>query len=693
MGFLITSSLLRRASYLKFRVKGRFYTGSVPMGTDESNFIIPQKFIRNVAIIAHVDHGKTTLVDCLLQQSGSATGSIGERHLDHNVLERERGITILSKATSIRRGQYRINIVDTPGHADFGGEVERVLSMVDGVALLVDATEGPMAQTKFVLSKALRRGLQPIVVLNKVDRGTARLDEVDTELMDLFSSLGASDEQMDYKILYASAREGWAVSSNPSELLARREQLKSASSSSIELEKVDESLKGKKMDALFDAIIENIPSPNNDRSLPFSMLVNNMEVNPYLGKCFLGKIQTGIVRVGDKIKAIFPSQTDDVLDEEVEGSKKSSSVAPVVLEEGRCLKIFIRRGAMEQEIVKEAAAGDIVSIAGISNASIHSTICAPEVEEPIPFTPVDPPTLSMVFSINSSPLAGKEGKSLTTQSLRQRIMKELETNVSLKMRQASSADSYEVFGRGELQLGVFIETMRREGCELLISPPKVVFKKQVLADGRVETLEPIEQLVIDTDEQYTSVIIDKLNKRKGELLRIIDDYFGKVRILFEIPTRGLIGYASEFKNDTHGTGLMTNSLLRYDPYRGQIDLSRKGAIISMAAGVATAHALHDIESRGTLFIGNGTATYPGMIIGETNKNDDVFVNPCKTKQLTNIRAVSKDEAIRLNPPKIMSLEESIAYLASDEMLEVTPKTLRLRKAILDPSQRKRKSTD
>lgn len=619
------------------------------------NFITPVDKIRNVAIIAHVDHGKTTLVDCLLKQSGSMTSNVTERLMDHNALEKERGITILSKATSIRRNEYQINIVDTPGHADFGGEVERVLTMVDGVVLVVDASEGPMAQTKFVLTKALERGLLPIVVFNKVDRPSSRCDEVDSELFELFFALNANEAQMNYPTVYCSAREGWSFTKNPWKMLAEKD-------SGISQEKDYLVAKNGNMDALFDAILSRVPPPNVDRTKPFSLLVNSIESNPFLGKCFLGKIHSGIVKIGDPIRAIKP-----------DGG---------ITDNGKVLKMFVRRG-LDQYVVSEAAAGDIISVAGIQIAHVNSTICSTEISEPLPSNPIDPPTISMVFSVNDSPLAGREGKAITSQILADRLKKETENNVALIVEPTEKSDSFEVRGRGELQLGILIETMRREGMELAISPPRVVYK-----DSKEGKLEPIEEVIIDVDQEYSGVIIEKLSKRKAELEKMTE-IGNKIRLVFNCPTRGLLGYISEFKNDSHGTGVLNHSFRGYEKFKGRLEYSRKGCLISMASGNSTNHALLDLESRGTLFISPGMPVYEGMIIGECSRLLDLDVNPSREKQLTNVRSTVKDETVRLSPAKIMGLEEMMAYVGDDEIIEVTPKSIRLRKRELDKNKRRK----
>lgn len=604
--------------------------------------------IRNVAIIAHVDHGKTTLVDCLLRQSGTLTaGDKTTRLLDSNALERERGITILSKCTAIDYQGHRINIVDTPGHADFGGEVERALSMVDGVILVVDATEGPMAQTKFVLSKALKKQLKPIVVFNKVDRPTSRCDEVDSELLDLFSSLGASDDQLDYPIIYASARDGWALPRPPAKGEAPAPD----------------------MSCLFTEIISRVPAPSATVNGPFSLLVNSIEKNQYLGRCYLGKVASGRIALGDRLK-VLSSYTD------------ARSLEP---EQGKVTKIFIKRGLAEVEL-PEAQAGDIVLLAGVAGARPNDTICSPELEAALPVIDIDPPTVSMFFQVNTSPLSGSEGKALTSQGLNTRIQAECENNIAIRVKATANPDVFEVSGRGEMQMGILIETIRREGYELAVSPPRVVFRR----DGAGELLEPFEEVVIDCNTEYIGTVIEKLSKRKAELLKMAE-VDGKSRLIFKCPMRGLIGYSSEFRNDTHGTGVLNHSFSGYEAYCGDLETARKGCLISMADGQATAYAISDLESRGQLFITPGTKIYSGMIIGESARDLDMEVNPCRAKILTNMRTTQKEDFVRLTEPRLMSLEESIAYVADDEIIEITPKSIRLRKAELNSSLRKHKS--
>ena len=612
--------------------------------------MVPLDRVRNLAIIAHVDHGKTTLVDCLLRQSAAKMQIAGEaRVMDSNVLEKERGITILSKCTSIlwqddssktdkgAPDMYHLNIVDTPGHADFGGEVERIMSMVDGVCLVVDATDGPMTQTKFVLTKALKAGLKPVVVINKVDRPTARVGEVENEVFDLFANLNASDEQMEFPIIYACARDGWATR--------------------------DAKQPTADMTPLFQTITQHIQPPAVSIAQPFSMLVTQIDSDPFIGKLLLGRINSGTVRTGDKVKALDP--------------------AGRVIEEVKVLKLLCRRG-LDQAVIDEARAGDIISLAGFSKATVRSTLCSESVSEPIQSTPIDPPTLSMSFYVNDSPLAGKEGTYLTSAMIKDRLWKEGETNVSIEVTESENKDSFEVRGRGELQLGILIETMRREGYELSVSAPRVVFKEE---GG--ELLEPVEDVVIDVDQEYTGGIIEKMSLRKGELLQFDQMEDGKARLAFRIAMRGLIGYRTELNNDTRGMAIMNTSFHSYTPFVGDIDKSIKGAIISSNDGDVTSHALESLESRGVLFVSPGHKTYNGMVIGEHNRDGDLECNPTKRKELSNMRTVQKEDKTKLTPPRLMSLEEMIAYVRDDEVIEVTASSIRLRKKILDAGERKR----
>jgi GTP-binding protein len=598
--------------------------------------------LRNVAIIAHVDHGKTTLVDAMFRQSGTfrENQNVAERAMDSNELERERGITILAKCTSILWNNTRFNIVDTPGHADFGGEVERILSMVDGVLLLVDAAEGPMPQTKFVMMKALRLGLRPIVVLNKADRPDARPDEVLNEIFDLFVALEASEKQLDFPVVYASAKEGWAVKN---------------------LNDAHESLV-----PLFQTIVSHVPAPTVNLDAPFSMLVTTLEADPYLGRILTGRIQSGSVSVNMPVKTLNR-----------EGG---------IIEQARLTKLLAFRG-LKREAIEKASAGDIVAVAGLEKTTVADTICAPEVDQAIPSTPIDPPTLVMTFSINDSPLAGREGSKVTSRMIRDRLMREAESNVAIQIKENQEKDSYEVAGRGELQLGILIETMRREGFELSISRPRVVYK----TDESGKRLEPIEEVQIDVDDEFTGVVVEKMGTRKAEMVDMRPSGGAKTRIVFHAPSRGLIGYLSEFMTDTRGTGVMSRLFHGYAPYKGAVEKRRNGVLIANAAGKAVAYALNNLEERGVLFINPNDEVYEGMIIGENSRDNDLEVNPLKAKQLSNVRAAGKDDAIRLTPPRILTLEQAMAYIEDDERVEVTPGAIRLRKAFLDPNERKRLS--
>lgn len=597
--------------------------------------------IRNLAIIAHVDHGKTTLVDALFRQSGVYRDNqrIAERAMDSNELEKERGITILAKCTSILWEDHRLNIVDTPGHADFGGEVERILSMVDGVLVLVDASEGPMPQTKFVVAKALRLGLKPIVVVNKADKPDARPYEVHEEVFDLFAALDATDEQLDFQTLYASAKEGWAIAN-------------------LDDPKTD-------LSPLFNAILNYVPIAQGKVNAPFSMLVTTLEYDAYLGRILTGRILSGKAVVNMPLKALGR-----------EGN---------VLEQTRLTKLLAFRG-LERLPIQEAEAGDIIAVAGFTKATVADTICAPEVTEPIFSQPIDPPTLAMTFCVNDSPYAGKEGKKVTSRMIRDRLMLESESNVSIKVSETQSTDAFEVAGRGELQLGVLIETMRREGFELAIGRPRVLFKTD---EATGQTLEPMEEVQIDVDDEFTGIVVEKMGQRKGEMLDMRPSGGGKTRVTFIAPSRGLIGYQGEFMTDTRGTGIMSRLFHSYGPYKGPIGGRRNGVLISNATGNAVTYALGGLDDRGIMFITPGTAVYEGMIIGEHTRDNDLEVNVLKAKQLTNFRVSGKEEAVRLTPPRLMTLEQAIAYIENDELVEVTPKSLRLRKALLDPNARKR----
>ena len=598
--------------------------------------------LRNIAIIAHVDHGKTTLVDQLFRQSGTFRDNqrVEERAMDSNDLEKERGITILAKPTSIEWEGLRINIVDTPGHADFGAEVERILSMVDGVVLLVDSSEGAMPQTKFVTGKALGLGLKPIVVVNKIDRPDGRADEVLNEVFDLFVSLDANDEQLDFPVLYASGRNGYA-----SEDIEAREGT---------------------LDPLFRLIRDHVPAPNLDVDAPFSFLATLLDRDNFMGRVLTGRVQSGVLKINDPIRAM-----------DRDGK---------VIETGRASKLMTFRG-LDRVPVEEARAGDIIALAGLEKATVANTIADPQVTEPIQAQPIDPPTLAMRFAVNDSPLAGREGDKVTSRLIRDRLMREAETNVAIRVTESEDKDSFEVAGRGELQLGVVIETMRREGFELGISRPRVLFK----TDEAGNRTEPYETVVIDVDDEHSGTVVEKMQRRKAELTEMRPSGVGKTRITFSAPSRGLIGYHGEFLSDTRGTGIMNRLFEKYGPYKGAIEGRLNGVLISNGTGEANAYALNNLEDRGILFVAPQEKLYEGMVIGENAKPDDLEVNPMKAKQLTNIRSSGKDDAIRLTPPKIMTLEQAIAYIDDDEMVEVTPQSIRLRKVPLDPHERKRAS--
>jgi GTP-binding protein len=597
--------------------------------------------IHNFAIIAHVDHGKTTLVDQLLRQSGTfrANQQVMERAMDSNDLERERGITILAKCTSVAWKGHRLNIVDTPGHADFGGEVERILGMVDGAVVLVDAAEGPMPQTKFVTMKALALGLKPIVVINKVDRPDARATEVHNLVFDLFAALGANDQQLDFPTLFASSKQGWAAAS-------------------LEDERKD-------LAPLFDLIVRHVPPASGDAQAPFSMLATTLEYDPYVGRVLTGRIHTGTARVNMHVRSLSPLGR--------------------VIEHARLTKLLAFRG-LERLPIEEAVAGDIVAIAGLTETTVADTIADPAVAAPIPAQAIDPPTLAMTFSVNDSPLAGKEGDKVTSRMIRARLLREAEGNVAIRVREAEGKEAFEVAGRGELQLGILVETMRREGYELSIGRPRVIFKTDPATGQR---LEPIEEAQIDVDDEFAGVVVEKLGQRRGELQDMRPSGGGKSRLTFFVPTRGLIGYHGEFLTDTRGTGIMSRLFHGYAPFKGPIEGRRNGVLISNAEGTSVAYALWYLEERGPMFIHPGIQVYEGMIIGEHSRGTDLEVNPMKTKQLTNIRTTAKDEAIRLTPPRQMTLEKAIAYIGDDELVEVTPKNIRLRKKLLSPHERKR----
>jgi GTP-binding protein len=608
--------------------------------------------LRNIAIIAHVDHGKTTLVDQLLAQSGvfRANEATTERAMDSNDQERERGITILAKATSVlwhgKAGETRINIIDTPGHADFGGEVERILGMVDGCLLLVDAEEGVMPQTKFVLGKALKLGLRPIVVLNKADRANADPDRVLNDAFDLFAAIGATDEQLDFPHLYASGKQGWAV---------------------VDLAKDEK----KDLAPLFDLIVEHVPPPRAEARTaePFQLLSVLIENDPFLGRLLTGRVEAGVAKPGLAIRAL---------------NREGQEV-----ERGRITKILAFRGLKRQPI-DVAEAGDIVAIAGLSKATVADTLCDMALNEALPAQPIDPPTIAITVSVNDSPLAGKEGDKVQSRVIRDRLLREAESNVAIRVTETSEKDAYEVAGRGELQLGVLIENMRREGFEVSISRPRVVFQTD---ETTGEKLEPIEDVVIDVDDEFSGVVIDKLSQRKAELKEMGPSGAGKTRLALQAPSRALIGYQGEFLTDTRGSGVLNRVFSHYDPYKGAIEGRRNGVLVSNSDGDTASYALWNLEERGIMFVGGGEKTYQGMIIGENSRGDDLDVNPMKAKQLTNVRAAGKDEAIRLTPPRRMTLEQAIAYIEDDELVEVTPKSIRLRKQVLNPSFRKKRTKE
>lgn len=598
--------------------------------------------IRNIAIIAHVDHGKTTLIDSLMKQSGMFRDNqhVDERLMDSGDLEKERGITILAKPTSIMWGETRINIIDTPGHADFGGEVERVLHMADGVILLTDAAEGPMPQTKFVLGKALAQGLRPIVIINKIDRADGRPEEVVDEVFDLFVSLDANDEQLDFPILYASGRDGWCVKDLEND---PRENLH----------------------PLLDLVLDHVPVPNVQEGKPFAMLATLLDSDPFLGRCLTGRVLHGSTKVNDTVKAI-----------NLDGDQ---------VEAGRLTKLLMFDGT-ERVPVDEVHAGDIICIAGLTKASVADTICDPGVDEPLQSTPIDPPTMSVTISVNDSPFAGKEGKKVTSTVIRERLLAEAETNVAITFQESADKDSFEIGGRGELQLGVLIETMRREGFELTVSRPQVVLREE---GG--QTMEPIEEVIIDVDEEYSSTVVDSMNKRKAEMMDMRSSGAGKTRITFLAPSRGLIGYQSRFLTQTRGTGVMNRLFHSYAHYKGDVPQRRNGALISNDTGAAVAYAIFNLQERGVMFIEHQTPVYEGMIVGENSRDNDLEVNVLKGKKLTNVRASGSDDAVNLTPPRKMSLEDMMAYINDDELLEVTPTSMRLRKKHLCPHERKKMS--
>ncbi|SCV61987.1 GTP-binding protein TypA/BipA [Anaplasma phagocytophilum] len=595
--------------------------------------------IRNLAIVAHVDHGKTTLLDSMLRQSGAFRDNqdVVDRVMDSNDLERERGITILAKCTAITWKNHKINVIDTPGHADFGGEVERVLSMADGVLLLVDASEGPMPQTKFVLSKALKAKLLPIVVVNKVDRPDSRVSEVLDEVYELFINLDATSEQLDFPVLYASGREGWC-------------------SKSLTDEK-------KGLEPLFEGILEHIKPKQYDLNAPFSMLLTLLESDKFLGRVLTGKVYGGRAKINSQVKVL--------------------NLAGEVVESGRLTKLLSFSG-LKRVPVEEADAGDIIAVAGLERASVSDSIVDVSVTVPIESTPVDPPTMAVTIGVNDSPIAGTEGTKLTSTAIKQRLLSEAETNVAITVKEGARSEAYEVGGRGELQLGVLIETMRREGFELSVSRPRVIFKKE----GST-ILEPIEEVIIDVDEEYSGVIMEKLSFRKGDMQDMTPSGKGRVRMVFLMPSRGLIGYHGEFLTDSRGTGIMNRLFHGYAPHKGEISGRMNGVLISTGQGEAVAYAIFNLQDRGMMFVKPQDKVYMGMIVGLHNRNNDIEVNVLKGKQLTNVRAAGSDEAVRLVPPKMMSLEEMIGFINDDELVECTPKSIRLRKRFLDPNERKR----
>jgi GTP-binding protein len=597
--------------------------------------------IRNIAIIAHVDHGKTTLVDQLLRQSGAFREhqQVAERALDRNDLEKERGITILAKVASVDWKGTRINIVDTPGHADFGGEVERILNMVDGAIVLVDAAEGVLPQTKFVVGKALAQGIKPIVVVNKVDRQDARADEVHTEVFDLFAALGATDEQLDFPMLYASGRQGWA----------------------------DEELNGARKDLapMFDLVLRHVPAPALDPDAPFGMVASILDYDNFLGRVLTGRVEQGTARLNMPLKVL-----------RADGS---------VVETGRLTKLLSFRG-LERVAVEEVVAGDIIAIAGLSEATVPDTVGSPDLPGPLHATPIDPPTLAMTFRVNDGPLGGREGKKVTSRQIRDRLLREAEGNVAVKITESNESEAFEVAGRGELQLGVLIETMRREGFELTIGRPRVLTRQNPETGAREE---PMEEALVDVDEPFSGIVVEKMSRRKGVMQDMRPSGGGKVRLTFSIPSRGLIGYHNEFLTDTRGSGIMNRLFAGFGPWMGPIEGRRNGSLISTEGGEAIHYALWYLQERGTLFVNPGDKVYVGLILGEHSRESDLDVNPIKEKKLTNVRASGKDDAMLLIPPRRMSLEQAISYIEDDELVEVTPSAIRLRKRHLDPNERKR----
>jgi GTP-binding protein len=596
--------------------------------------------LRNIAIIAHVDHGKTTLIDSIMKQSGTFRDNqyVDERVMDSGDLEKERGITILAKPTSVQWRDVRINIIDTPGHADFGGEVERVLDMADGVILLTDAAEGPMPQTKFVLGKALKQGLRPMVIINKIDRSDSRAEEVVDEVFDLFVALDANEDQLDFPVLYASGRDGWCVEDLGDERV--------------------------NLHPLLNGILAHVESPHVDAQKPFAMLATLLDSDPYLGRCLIGRVIQGTTNVNASVRAI---------------NLKGETV-----ESGRLTKLLRFEGT-HRVPVNQVSAGDIICIAGLTKASVSDTIGTPNITQPLSSTPIDPPTMSVTITVNDSPLAGHEGKKVTSTLIRERLLAEAEINVAITFAESASRDAFEIGGRGELQLGILIEQMRREGFEMTVSRPRVLFQTDEVGNQ----IEPMEEVTIDVDDAFSSAVIDSMNRRKGEMLDMRAAGAGKTRIVFCAPSRGLIGYQSRFLTQTRGTGVLNRIFHCYAPYKGDIEGRRNGVLISTNSGVAVAYALFNLQDRGLMFVNPQTPVYQGMIVGEHNRNNDLEINVLKGKQLTNVRASGSDEAVKLVPAKKMSLEQMMAYINEDELVEVTPKSLRLRKMFLDPHERKR----
>ena len=611
-----------------------------PKNAPTQREMIMTQELRNIAIIAHVDHGKTTLIDSIMKQSGTFRENqhVDERVMDSGDLERERGITILAKPTSVQWKDVRINIIDTPGHADFGGEVERVLDMADGVILLTDAAEGPMPQTKFVLGKALKQGLRPMVIINKIDRNDSRAEEVVDEVFDLFVALDANEEQLDFPILYASGRDGWCVED-------------------LEDERVN-------LNPLLDRILTHVNCPDVNAQKPFAMLATLLDSDPYLGRCLIGRVIQGATNVNASVRAI-----------NLDGD---------TVETGRLTKLLRFEGT-QRVPVNEVSAGDIICVAGLTKASVSDTIGTPDIIEPLSSTPIDPPTMSVTITVNDSPLAGREGKKVTSTVIRERLLAEAETNVAITFAESTSKDAFEMGGRGELQLGVLIEQMRREGFEMTVSRPRVLFQ----TDEAGNRIEPMEEVTIDVDDEFSSTVVDSMNRRKGEMLDMRAAGAGKTRIVFLAPSRGLIGYQSQFLTQTRGTGVLNRIFHSYAPYKGDVEGRRNGALISTDSGVAVAYALFNLQDRGLMFVNPQTPVYQGMIVGEHNRNNDLEINVLKGKQLTNVRASGSDEAVKLVPAKQMSLEQMMAYINEDELVEVTPQSLRLRKMFLDPHERKR----